>query len=87
MELDRLTEVRQEIFRAMPPRIKMELVTNPFGGQLFVHSACAGVEAIFILIAAVDVDGLSLQLDLVFSSKVEGIVLFPMRDVNRIAEH
>lgn len=65
----------------------MELVTNSFSDQLFVHLACSGVEPILILIAAVNVDGLSFQLDLVFSSKVEWIVLFPMRDVNWIAEH
>src|SRR5215470_4952062 len=87
MEFDRVAEMRQEILGAVPPWIQMELVMDSFSGQLFVHLACPGVETILILITAVDVDGSSLQLDLVFSSKVEGVVLLPMRDINRIAEN
>jgi|SRR6476469_389167 len=87
MKFDCLSEMGQEILGTVPPRIEMELVSDSFGSQLFVHLVCAGVETILVLIAAVDVDGLSSQLDLVFSSKVEGIVLFPTRNINWIAEH
>ena len=65
----------------------MKFVVHTFGSQLLVQLGCSNLKSIVVLIATIDVDGLSFYLDLVLSRKLERIVLLPMRNVNRVPEY
>src|SRR5258708_1108673 len=86
MELQRFAQVRQEIVRRVPSGVKVKLVANAFGHELFVQFAGALVEAEVILLAAVDVDCEIPELRPVLSRQHKRIVLVPVREVDGIAE-
>src|SRR5256885_1215969 len=79
--------MREKIFRVMPAGIKMELVRDLLGYQLFVHLLCGGCKSVFVLLSAINVDRLSSDLRFVFARQEKWIVLVPMRNINWIAEH
>src|SRR5205823_2363017 len=80
-------KVRKKIFRAMASGIKVELVRDFLGNQLFVYLLCGGCKSVFVLLSAINVDRLSSELRLVFARQEKWIVLVPMRNINWIAEH
>ena len=87
VELDGLSQVRKKILRIVASGIKMELVGNSFGQELFMHLLCGGCETIFILLPAINVDCLSSDLRLVLACQKKRIVLVPVRDINWIPEY
>ena len=87
MELDGFSQMRLKIIRIVTARIKMELVRDAFRGKLFMHLLRALLKPEIVLLPAVDIDGLRLDLDFVPAGQLEGIVLLPMRNVDRIAEN
>ena len=87
VKLDSFSKVRKKIFRIMTSAIKLELVRNFLGNQLFVHLLCGGCKSVFVLLSAINVDRLSSDLRLILPRQQKRIVLVPMRDVDGITEN
>jgi hypothetical protein len=87
MKFDRLPQMRQKIVCAVPAGIEMKFMVHAFGSQLLVQLSCSNLKSIVVLITTIYVDGLSSYFGLVLSRKLERIVLFPMRNVNRVPEY
>src|SRR5437016_2691314 len=71
MKFNRFSQVSKKVVCAMPATIEMKFVPDSFDEQLLVHLNCPRREPILILIAAVDVDVLGPDLDLVLPRKFE----------------
>ena len=84
MELHDLAEMRQKVGQAVVASIGMILVWNIFLLQLQVQRVSAFVEAIVIVLAAVEVDSQLSQPRRILLCQNKGTIVVPMRRVNRV---
>ena len=87
VKLNRFAHVTKKIIRIVAAGVQMKLVLHAFRQQFLVHPRGPVCKAEFILLPAVDVDGLRLDLDLIFPRQIERIVLLPMRDIDGITKN
>src|SRR5512146_557590 len=87
MELQRLPKMRQEVIRSVSSRIQMELMRYAFSRQLLVQLGCSVLKSKIVLLAAIEINRQRLQFGSVLTRQNERVVLVPMRNINRVAEH
>ena len=86
MEFQDLIKVREEIVRAVVAGIKMKLVADAFGVQLFVEDLGGVLKPKLVLIAAVEIDCKFRHSGTVPLSKYKRTVLVPVLHVDGVAE-
>src|SRR5262244_3909878 len=79
--------MREEIFGVVSAGIQMKFVLDTLTRQLAVELGRAFGKAVFVLPAAIEVDGLTLNLTAVFTCKVKRVIGVPMRNLDGIAKH
>src|SRR5215469_10309552 len=79
--------MREEIFGVVSAGIQMKFVLDALTRQLVVELGRAFGKAVFVLLAAIEVDGLTLNLAAVFPCQVKRIVGVPMRNLDGVAKH
>ena len=65
----------------------MKFVPHALRLQLLVHLRGALLETEIVLLAAIDIDRLRLDLDLIFPRQGKGMVLLPVRNVDGVSEY
>src|SRR6266853_4921211 len=86
VELHDLAEMRQKVGQAVVAGIGMILVRNIFLLQFEVQGGSAFLEAIVIVLAAVEVDSQLSQPRRILLRQDKGTIVVPMRRVNRVPE-
>src|SRR5258708_29277073 len=87
VELHDLAEMRQKVGQAVVASIGMILVRNIFLLQLQVQRVSTFLEAIVIVLAAVEVDSQLSQPRRILLCQNKGTIVVPMRRVNRVPKN
>src|SRR5215469_761880 len=79
--------MRETIFGVVSPGIQMKFVLDARARQLVIEFGGALAKAVFVLLAAIEVDGLTLNLGAVFTNQIKRIIGAPVRNLDGVAEH
>src|SRR5574340_1579470 len=85
MENKRRPQVRGEVGRIVPPRIYVEFMRDAARSKYLVEGSGAGVEAIVVLIAAVEIEFQAGEVGA--TRKSDGAVAIPERRIRRGAKN